>query len=370
LRRSLGKTYPELFSTMLTPKASELVATPYRFEGDEAKAEEHFLTGLSKAFRLIRERAHPDYPVTIYYAFKQAEEDEDSEDRNSTIASTGWETMLEGLLVAGFQITGTLPIRSEQSERIISAGTNALASSIVLVCRPRSEHAPLATRREFISALRRELPDALRKLQNGTIAPVDFAQAAIGPGMAVFSRYAKIIEADGSSMRIRTALQLINQELDAYFAEQEGDLDTDTRFCVAWFEQHGMEEGPFGQADVLARAKNTSVEGLVRAGVLDARAGKVRLLRRDEYPDDWNPVEDDRLTVWECTQHLIRALERGGEEASARLAHQLGGDEVKMPVPWLIVFTPSASVKAGRRKPSPTTPLLPRGEMFRRGRQA
>ena len=183
----------------------------------------------------------------------------------------------------------------------------------------------MATRREFITALRRELPDALKKLQHGNIAPVDFAQASIGPGMAVFSRYAKVLEADGSAMRVRTALQLINQELDAYFAEQEGDLDGDTRFCVAWFEQHGMNEAAFGEADVLARAKNTSVEGLARAGVLDARAGKVRLLRRDEYPADWNPLEDSRLTVWECMQHLIRALESGGEEAAGQLSGRLGG---------------------------------------------
>ena len=183
----------------------------------------------------------------------------------------------------------------------------------------------MATRREFIAVLRRELPDALTTLQQGNVAPVDFAQAAIGPGMAIFSRYAKVLEADGGSMRVRTALQLINQELDAYFAEQEGDLDPDTRFCVAWFEQHGMEQAAFGEAEVLAKAKNTSVEGIARAGILEARAGKVRLLRRDEYPDDWDPIKDRRLTVWECTQHLIRALDRGGEKETARLSNQMGG---------------------------------------------
>ena len=204
-------------------------------------------------------------------------------------------------------------------------GSNALASYIVLACRSRSESAPLATRREFVTALRRELPDALRKLRHGNIAPVDFAQATIGPGMSIFSRYSKVLEADGRSMRVRTALQLINQELDAYFTEQEGELDPDTRFCIAWFDQRGMEPGPFGEADVLARAKVTSVEGLERAGVLEAKAGKVRLLKRDEYPGDWNPAEDRRLTVWECAQHLIRALQKGGEEAAAQLANQLGG---------------------------------------------
>jgi len=233
--------------------------------------------------------------------------------------------MLEGLLAAGFQITGTWPMRTELSNRPVAEGTNALASSIVLVCRPRAEGAPLATRREFTAALRRELPAALRDLQQGNVAPVDFAQAAIGPGMAIFSRYARVLEADGSAMRVRAALQLINQELDLYLAEQEGDFDGDTRFCIAWFEQHGMAEGPFGEADVLARAKNTAVDALVRAGVLAARAGKVRLLRRDEYAADWDPAYDPRLTVWECTQHLIRVLEQGGEEATARLAQRLGG---------------------------------------------
>jgi putative DNA methylase len=216
-------------------------------------------------------------------------------------------------------------MRTENPGRSTARGTNALASSIVLVCRPRPESTPLATRREYTAALRRELPAALRQLQQGNVVPVDFAQAAIGPGMAIFSRYSKVLEADGSPMHVRAALQLINQELDTYLVEQEGDFDTDTRFCVAWFEQRGMEEGPFGEADVLARAKNTAVDGLVRAGVLEARAGKVRLLRRDEYPVDWNPLQDTRLTVWECAQHLIRALERSGEEGAAKLAARLGG---------------------------------------------
>ena len=204
-------------------------------------------------------------------------------------------------------------------------GSNALASYIVLACRPRPENAPLATRREFIDALKKELPEALRKLQHGNIAPVDLAQATIGPGMAVYSRYSKVMEADGSPMPVRTALQIINQELDAYLAEQEGDLDTDTRFCLTWFEQHGMTEGPFGEADVLARARNTSVEGLVDAGVLNSKAGKVRLLTRAELPADWDPLKDRRLTVWECAQQLIRGLKEGGETEAGRLAARMGG---------------------------------------------
>ena len=325
LRPSLRRIYPDLFNLMLVPKTEELVAARHRFGGDRSKAEEHFLTGLGKAFQLMRDRAHPDYPITIYYAFKQSEKD--SED--GSVASTGWETMLEGLLKAGFQITGTLPMRTERSARNIAIGTNALASSIVLVCRPRSDDTSMVTRRDFISALRRELPNALQNLQRGNIAPVDLAQASIGPGMAVFSSYSKVLEADGNPMRVRTALQIINAELDAYFTEQEGDLDADTRFCVSWFEQYGMREGGFGEADVLARARDTSVQGVVESGILQARAGKVRLLSREEYPDEWDPTSDRRVNIWECTQYLIRALNQGGETGAARLANQLSSDQVE-----------------------------------------
>ena len=272
LRRSLRNVYPELFTLMLVPKIEELVAASYRFGGDKTKAEAHFLTGLATAFRLVRQQAHRDYPMTVYYAFKQTEEDK----KDGGVASTGWETMLEGLLKAGFQITGTLPMRTERPTGL-KVKVNALASSIVLVCRPRSDDADVTTRRDFIACLRRELPEALRLLQAGNIAPVDLAQAAIGPGIAVFSRYASVLEADGNPMRVRTALQIINAELDTYFAEKEGDLDPDTRFCTAWFEQHRMDEGVYGEADVLARAKNSSVEGVAESGVLRARAGRVRL---------------------------------------------------------------------------------------------
>ena len=321
LRQSLKGIYPDLFKLMLVPKSEELVAAAYRFGGDKSKAEEHFLTGLANAFHLMRSRAHSDYPLTIYYAFKQTETDTE----DGSIASTGWETMLQGLIDAGFQVTGTIPMRTERGARNVAIGTNALASSIVLVCRPRPEDAGITTRRDFISILRRELPEALRNLQVGNIAPVDLAQAAIGPGMAVFSRYRNVLEANGDPMRIRSALQIINAELDAYFAEQEGDLDADTRFCTAWFEQSGMKEGAFGDADVLARAKNSSVEGISESGVLRATAGKVRLLSRDEYPDEWNPTSDRRLNTWKCTQYLIRALDRGGETEAGRLVNLLGG---------------------------------------------
>ena len=325
LRRSLRRIYPDLFNLMLVPKTEELVANRFRFGGDTARAEEHFLTGLGRAFQLMRTRVNPDYPMTVYYAFKQSERDAEGKG----VASTGWEAMLAGLLKAGFQITGTLPMRTEKMGRAVAIGTNALASSIVLVCRPRPDNASMATRRDFIAALRRDLPDALRHLQQGNIAPVDLAQAAIGPGMAVFSNYSSVLEADGNPMSVRTALQIINAELDAYFTEQEGDIDADTRFCVSWFEQYGMREAPFGEADVLARARDTSVQGVAESGILQARAGRVRLLSREEYPDEWDPTSDRRVNIWECTQYLIRALDQGGETEAARLANQLSSEHVE-----------------------------------------
>jgi putative DNA methylase len=321
LRRSLGSRYPDLFSTLLTPKARELVADPNRFAGGSPEARAFFEHGMAEFFRQSRDVADGRYPVTLFYAFKQAE----SDDAGAT-TSTGWDTMLSGLVASGFSITGTWPMRTEQANRMRSMDSNALASSIVLSCRPRSVDAPVTTRRDFVSALRQELPTALKGLQHGNIAPVDLAQAAIGPGMAVFSRYAKIIEADGASMTVRSALALINEALDEILAEQEGDFDADTRFAITWYQQHGFEEGPFGEADVLARAKDTSTRGLEEAGILLARAGKVRLLRRDELRDDWDPVADRRPTVWEAAQHLARRLEsEGGEVAAASLLRRLGG---------------------------------------------
>jgi putative DNA methylase len=329
LRRSLSKIYPDLFSTVLVPKSQELVAAPHRFDGSKLKAQQFFEEGLGKAFASIRESQNPEFPFTIFYAFKQSEEDEEvnsiTKSNVSAVASTGWETMLEGLVKAGFAITGTWPMRTEKVGRVIGIGTNALASSIVLVCRPRSASAPLATRREFLNALRKELPPALKSLQHGNIAPVDLAQATIGPGMAIYSRYSKVLEADGQPMTVRSALQIINQELDAYLTAQESEMDRETRFCLAWFEQYGVNEGKFGEADVLARAKNTAVQGLVDAGVINSKGGKVRLLKREEYSDGWDPIADKRVTVWECTQHLIQRLNTGGEEAAARLVNKLGG---------------------------------------------
>lgn len=320
LRKALRDVYPSLFSTLLVPKETELVATPYRFGGDKEAAEKYFETGLTSVFAAIRRFAHSDYPLTVYYAFKQQEIIEEG------TASTGWETMLQGLIKTGFSVIGTWPMRTERSGRLIASGTNALASSIVLVCRPRPEDAPTVTRREFLAALRRELPPALQALQTGNIAPVDLAQAAIGPGMAVYSRYRRVLEANGEPLTVRAALQIINAELDAYLAEAEGGADTDTRFAVAWFEQHGFGEGKFGEADVLARAKNTSVDGLVQAGIVEARGGRVRLKEPHELDPGWDPTADKRPTVWEATHHLLQELDVHGEQGAAALLLKMGSD--------------------------------------------
>ncbi|URR36252.1 DUF1156 domain-containing protein [Thermosynechococcus sp. HN-54] len=303
LRRSLSSIYPDLFSTLLVPKAQELVATPYRFGGSREKAREFFETGLGKAFQRINQITRADYPTTIYYAFKQTEEDSSSPDqqggeadiddplvplsrsgrgaRGEGRASTGWETMLEGLIQSGFTIDGTWPMRSEMSNRMVASGTNALSSSIVLVCRPRPADAPKITRRQFLTELKRELPKALRTLQQGNIAPVDLAQASIGPGMAVYSRYAAVLENNGTPLRVRTALQLINQTLDEYLTEQEGEFDSDTRWALTWFEQHQFNAGAYGDAETLSKAKNTTVQGMVEAGIVEAKGGKVRLIKRE-----------------------------------------------------------------------------------------
>jgi putative DNA methylase len=312
LRRSLGSMYPDVTGTMLTPKAEELVATPYRFGGSKAKAEEHFERGFVRTFTRIREKQAEGIPITMFYAFKQAESDD------AGTASTGWETMLNGLIEAGLMVTATWPMRTELSNRMIGSGTNALASSIVLACRPRPGGAEATTRRGFIAALKDDLPRALREMRQGSVAPVDLAQAAIGPGMAVFTRYSRVVEADGSDMTVRTALALINQVLDETLSEQEGDFDADTRFCVKWFGQFAWDETDSGTADVLARATNTSIEGLQRGGVFRAVAGKARLLSPEDLSDSWDPLTDVRTSVWEVTLHLAKAVtERGSEAASA-----------------------------------------------------
>jgi putative DNA methylase len=311
LRRALRDYYPDLLGTIQTPKAEELVAEPFRHGGADA-AKEFFEQGFRDVFSHIRRDAVLDFPTTVFYAFKQ------SDDNAEGTASTGWQTLLEGLVHGGWEVTATWPVRSESSGRMLSNGTNALASSVVLALRPRMDPAQTVNRRTFIAILKQELPEAMRSLQQGSIAPVDLAQAAVGPGMAVFSRHAKVLEADGSDMTVRTALALINQMLDEVLAKQEGDFDAETRFAVKWFSQHGWTESVSGEADVLTRALNTTVAMLERGGIFRAAAGKARLLKPSEMSKGWNPSEDKAISVWEVAVRLGNALvTEGADQASA-----------------------------------------------------
>jgi putative DNA methylase len=330
LRRSLRSVFPNLLSTMLVPKAEELVANPYRHDGKDG-AKTFFEDGFRQVFERARESALPDFPITVYYAFKQTESGEDGE------ASTGWETLLDGMIQAGWEITATWPMRSERGGRMLSVGTNALASSIVLALRPRPSDAPTTDRRGLIAALHDELPDALRKLQQGAIAPVDLPQAAIGPGMAVFSRYAKVIENDGSTMSVRAALARINEILDQVLNEQEGDFDPTSRFALGWYRQHGYGTGQFGDANNLANARNTAVEAMARAGILTSAAGKVTLLPPAGRPTDYDPTTDEHISAWEVLHHAIATLDRAGvgdagaiiTAASSRTDSTVNQDHVK-----------------------------------------
>jgi putative DNA methylase len=321
LRRPLQTVFPDLFATLATPKTAELVAFSDRHENGRNGAEIFFLEGMTHAMHRLAEQAHPAFPVTIYYAFKQAETENDSE---GATASTGWQTFLDATVHAGFAITGTWPMRTERGARSRGIGANALASSIILVCRPRADNAPSATRREFVTALKAELPVALAHLQRSNIAPVDLAQAAIGPGMAVYTRYAKVLDAEGKPLSVREALALINQTLDDALAEQEGDFDADSRWALTWFEQSGFAEGEYGVAEQLSKSKNTSVEGMKEAGILASSRGKVRLLRPSELAPNWDPATDPRRNDWEVVHQLIRTLEAGGERATAAVIAKLG----------------------------------------------
>jgi putative DNA methylase len=318
LRRSLRPLFPDLFATVAVPKVGELVATPSRHGGKEA-AEAFFLEGMTQAMHSLTGQAHQAFPVTIYYAFKQTEGDTDGGTGN-----TGWETFLDALIRAGFATSGTWPVRTEMATRLRGMDSNALASSIIVVCRPRSTNASNATRREFVAALKDELPAALAHLQRGNIAPVDLAQAAIGPGMAVYTRFAKVLDADGKPVPVREALALINHVLDEALAQQEGDFDADTRWALTWFEQQGFTEGEYGMAEQLSKSKVTSVDGMREAGILVSKRGKVRLLKPEELPTRWDPKSDSRLTAWEIVHHLIRVLAKGGESAAAVLVRELG----------------------------------------------
>ena len=318
LRRNLFDVWPDECSTLLTPKAEELIANQYR-AGSRKEAEEHFESGMAEFMTEVAEHQPRDLPATIYYAYKA------TETKDGEIRTTGWDTFLQAVLDAGLQVNATWPMRTELGNRLVASGTNALASSIILACRPRPASAVLATRGEFIEALRRELPEAVRVLQSGNIAPVDMAQSTIGPGIKVFSRYARVVEADGSSMPVSAALAIINDVLGEVLDGEEAELDADTRFALTWFAEHGYNPGPSGDADSVARAKNTSLSGIEAAGIGKARAGKFRLYERGELDPDWSPVLDDRFTVWEATQQLAAALERSESEA-AELLHVLGGN--------------------------------------------
>jgi putative DNA methylase len=318
LRRSLRSLWPDVLSTLAVPKAEELIANPYR-HGSKKEAEGFFLEGMTRAMAALASTAHPAFPISIFYAYQQSETVGDD-----GTASTGWETFLQSLVNAGLAIRGTWPMRTERASRSIGQGTNALASSIVLVCRPRDADAKTATRREFLAALKAELPAAVADLQRGNIAPVDLAQAAIGPGMAIYTRYERVLEADGSPLAVRDALALINQTLDEVLAQPEGDFDADSRWALAWFEQNGFAEGDYGVAETLSKAKNTSIDGLKQAGILASNRGKVRLLRPSELPAEWDPATDTRRNDWEAVHHLIRLLESGGEASAAALVAKLG----------------------------------------------
>ncbi len=319
LRKSMGNLYRDIFGTLLVPKTSDLTRDLGRNDVPKKRATQQFLDGLYTAFSAIHNAASDQIPVTVYYAFKQKEEKSDS-----VIASTGWAILLEGLIRAGFHITATWPLRTESGSRLRAIGSNALAASVVLACRKRPLNPETIKKREFLEILKEELADALKAFQHVNIAPVDLAQAAIGPGMAVFTRYLKVLDAEGKPLTVRDALSLINQILDETLAEQEGDFDADSRWALAWFDQFGFEEGEYGMAEILSKAKNTSVKGLVNAGFLKSRGGKVRILKPSELSVGWDPEKDKRLTNWETVHHLIRVLESGGEAEAAKLVYKLG----------------------------------------------
>ena len=321
LRRSLKPIYPALFSTLAVPKTEELVATPYR-HGNKESAESFFMAGMTSAMQNISEQSHIGFPVTIYYAFKQ------SDTKESGTTSTGWETFLEGVLHSGFVITGTWPMRTENSSRMIGQGTNALASSIIFVCRKRTKSAESLSRRQFQRELREILPEALEIMIGGKqgtspVAPVDLAQAAIGPGMGVYSKYAAVLNQDGSSLSVHEALILINREITDFLTPEAGSFDSDTLFCSTWFDQYGWKDGPFGEALVVASGKGTSVDGVQDAGVIESGGGKVRLLQWKEYEEGWDPKKDNRTPVWEALHYLIRALNQEGESESGRLLSRM-----------------------------------------------
>ncbi|WP_170518603.1 DUF1156 domain-containing protein [Ruegeria atlantica] len=321
MRRSLKAVYPSIYEFLATPKSEELVAASYRHGGKD-EAENFFLDGMTKAISGMAQNASHEFPSTIYYAFKQSEIQEEG------ISSTGWATFLSAVIYSGYSIVGTWPVRTERDTGL-KVGKNVLANSVVLVCRKRTSVAEVVTRAEFIRTLKRELPPAIEELQAASVSPADMPQSAIGPGMGVFSRYKAVLEADDSPMTVKTALQLINAELDEFLNDLHGEFDADTRFAATWFEQHGYDSGDYGAADNLARARGIAVESVKHAGIVDSSAGKVRILKRVEMEEDWDPATDDHPTIWEGCQHLIRVMESDGEYAAAVLLKKIGGDKAE-----------------------------------------
>ncbi len=322
LRKGLAGTYPELFSTMLVPKQEELVAD-YKRHGGKDEADSFFLEGMTTVMHHMATQGRPDVPAAIYYAFRQGEVDE------SGFSVKGWATFLQAIVDAGYSIGATWPVRTELVGNL-KKNKNALATSVVMACRPRSADAEIISRVEFIRALRRELPAALKEMHRASIAPVDIPQASIGPGIAIFSRYASVIERDDKPMSVKTALQIINEELDQYLSAQEGDFDPETRFAVTWFTQHGFEKGMFGDADSLARARGISVDDVRHAGIVDSSAGRVRIYKREELEEGWNPDSDRHLTIWECCQYLVRQHQLDGlSHDTAVLLKKFGSDKAE-----------------------------------------
>lgn len=318
LRRATKEVFPDLTSVLAVPKAEELVAVSYR-HGSKKEAEDFFLSGMTQAISNIARQSSADMPATIYYAFKQSEVEQEG------LSSTGWATFLQAVINSGYSIVGTWPVRTERAARTVASGTNALANSVVLVCRKKEASAETITRAEFIRALKRELPSAIKELQAANIAPADMPQSAIGPGMGVFSRYRAVLESDDSPMSVKAALQLINRELDEYLGGIQGEFDADTRFAITWFEQNGLKAGEYGTANSIAQARGISVESVKHAGIVESQAGKVRVLRRDELDDKWEPGTDQHLTIWECLQHLVRLHEKDGiSQATAVLLKKIG----------------------------------------------
>ena len=319
LRRSMGNIWPDLFRRLTTPKAEELIATPYR-HGGKAEAEAFFMRGMGEALTAMRQAATDNEPLAIYYAFKQSEAAEDG------VTSAGWASFLQAVVDAGLTIDGTWPLRTELSNRMIGKGTNALASSIALVCRKRAENAPVITRAEFIRALKRELPQAIDDIRKAGVSPVDMQQSVIGPGMGVFTRHGKVLEDDDSAMSVKTAISLINRVWEEIENELDANFDPETQVALAWFASYGFDTRASGELIMLANAKNIPLEALFSSGVFADLHGKAGLIKRDDLPKDWSPVADKTPTVWEYTQHTARVFNApdGGGEAAARLVAQMG----------------------------------------------